>query len=89
VDFVEERVRPVFAAVGFGADAVLEPAVASGFESARWGFDGLGCGYGEAGDKGFDGEHVGGLELKLLYFEGERRRWIIRPFCGREDEEEK
>lgn len=58
VDFVEERIRPVFAAVGFGADAVLEPAVASGFESARWGIDGLGCGYGEAGEEGFEGDHL-------------------------------
>lgn len=57
VDFVEEGVCPVFAAVGFRADAVFEPAVASGFESARWGVDGLGCGYSEAGEEGFEGDH--------------------------------
>ena len=60
VDFVEERVRPVFAAIGFGADAVFEPAVASRFEGDCSGVDGLGSGYGEAGEERFEGDHVGG-----------------------------
>ena len=59
VDFVEERVRPVFAAVGFGAEAVFEPAVASRFEGDCWVVDGLGCGCGEAGEERFEGDHVG------------------------------
>jgi hypothetical protein len=58
VDFVEERVGPVFAAVGFSAEVTFEPAVAAWFESvACRGIDGLGGGEGEEGEERFEGDH--------------------------------
>lgn len=67
VDFVEEWVGPVFAAVGFSAEVAFEPAVASRLESvACRGIDGLGCGedgQGHAGEDRFEGDHFGGWRV--------------------------
>jgi len=65
VDFLEEGVGEVFAAVGFCAATVFEPAEVAFFEGAACvcrgvDVDGLGGGEeeeGEGGEEGFEGDH--------------------------------